>query len=323
MPSGSATSETSSSWPPSWKVVTYLTSFCVMMSGPEPAARSAVTSVLYSAGSYSLSSIFTFGCSAVKASARVWNSGVVSMLHPDSVRVTGASGSALAPVSVLPEQPARARAATAAMLPAARILRFMWVLLLCNCGCPGWVGDADSGEPVFGGGRVGPGDGDIVAVEREGGGGCRGAIRQVHRRGDPLAGHHGVGDDGDCCRISERARVGAVLDGHHATGGERDDRAAASACRDPGAIFCSAVVDGIRGERPAADAQRGGRGIRLDALDAHQAHLPCSSHDRPAGHGARDLDVAGDSGAVSDLRCGGRDPVRRRERPRDRPAGLP
>lgn len=125
MPSGSSTSETSSSWPPSWKVVRYLTSFWVMMSGPEPAARSAVTSVLYSAASYSLSLIVTSGFFSWNASARAWNSGVVSMLQPERVRVMGPSGSSDVPAGPLLLQPARVSAATAAMPPAARILRFM------------------------------------------------------------------------------------------------------------------------------------------------------------------------------------------------------
>src|SRR5690606_16354121 len=150
IPSGSFTSETSSSWPPSWNVVRYLTSFWVMMSGPEPAARSAVTSVLYSVGSYSLSVTVMSEFFSWNASASAWNSGVVSRLHPESVSDTGPDGSA--GVSLPALQPVRASAATAAMLPAARIFLFMLFMLLRDRG--GSAGEVRSGRrSVAGGGE--------------------------------------------------------------------------------------------------------------------------------------------------------------------------
>src|SRR5215831_9911723 len=58
------------------------------MSGPLPADRSAVSRVSYWAGSYSLISTVTLGCSAWKPSASVLNSGVVDRLQPDIEMVT-------------------------------------------------------------------------------------------------------------------------------------------------------------------------------------------------------------------------------------------
>ena len=101
-----------------------MTSFWVMMSGPTPAARSAVTSVLYSAGSYSLSSTVTSGYFSWNPSARSWNSGVVSRLQPERLRVTGpldAAGSSAGP----PLQAASDSDATAARPTAMASLRFM------------------------------------------------------------------------------------------------------------------------------------------------------------------------------------------------------
>src|SRR5262245_33940464 len=91
-----------------------------MMSGPEPAARSAVISVSYWAGSYSLTCTVTFGCSALKPSASVLNSGVVARLQPDIEIVTSPVGNAPAsgPSSALLQPTSANEAATRTPRPA-------------------------------------------------------------------------------------------------------------------------------------------------------------------------------------------------------------
>src|SRR5688572_9345620 len=90
------------------------------MSGPAPAARSAVSRVSYWAGSYSLISTVTFGCSTLKPSARVLNSGVVARLQPDMVIVTlpVGNGSATGPSLSLLHPTSASEAATAMPRPA-------------------------------------------------------------------------------------------------------------------------------------------------------------------------------------------------------------
>src|SRR5215468_8427022 len=97
------------------------------MSGPLPAARSAVIRVSYWAGSYSLICTVTFGCSAWKPSASVLNSGVVDRLQPDMLMVTSpvGNGSATGPLSVALLQPASANEAATVRPRAAWIERFI------------------------------------------------------------------------------------------------------------------------------------------------------------------------------------------------------
>src|SRR6478736_9201240 len=75
------------------------------------------------------------GFASWNASASAWNSGVVSMLQPERLSVTGPEDSSGAAASSPPPlQPARASVATTAMPAAAAYERFILGVLLCDCG---------------------------------------------------------------------------------------------------------------------------------------------------------------------------------------------